>query len=208
MTAAPGLRRAGDRGVLIEVADNQRALELAEAFRARLGDVLEDVVPGHRTLLVTWRAGAADPTGDLLDEAARTAGGSGDPAAPEPVELGVRYDGPDLGFVAGHAGLTRDEVIEAHSAATYRVAFVGFAPGFAYLIGGDRRLEVPRRADPRPQVPAGSVGLAGPYTAVYPRSSPGGWQVIGCTDEALFDIDRDPPARLLPGMTVRFRPQE
>lgn len=208
MKPAPSLRRAGDRAVLVEVTDNLRALELAEAFRSRLGNALEDIVPGHHTLLVTWRADAADPTRDLLDVATRPGVGACDLALPEPIVLGVRYDGPDLGLVAARVGLRRDEVIEAHSAATYRVAFVGFAPGFAYLIGGDRRLEVPRRADPRPRVPAGSVGLAGPYTAVYPRSSPGGWQVIGVTDEPLFDIDREPPARLSAGMTVRFRPEE
>jgi KipI family sensor histidine kinase inhibitor len=96
------------------------------------------------------------------------------------------------------------EVVSAHTATPWRVGFGGFAPGFAYLVGGDPRLEVPRRAEPRPSVPAGAVGLAGRYSGIYPRSSPGGWQLIGHTDAVLFDVDADPPALLQPGMTVRF----
>ncbi|HNP11666.1 MAG TPA: carboxyltransferase domain-containing protein, partial [Mycobacterium sp.] len=90
-------------------------------------------------------------------------------------------------------------------ATPWRVGFGGFAPGFAYLVGGDPRLAVPRRAEPRTRVPAGSVGLAGEFSGVYPRESPGGWQLIGRTDAVLWDIDRTPPALLRPGMWVRFR---
>ena len=121
------------------------------------------------------------------------------------VELGVRYDGPDLDAVAAHTGLSPAQVVEIHCGATYQAGFVGFAPGFAYLLGGDSRLEVPRRGEPRPRVAAGSVALAGPYTAVYPNDSPGGWQLIGRTDARLFAIDRDPPSLLAPGVAVRFR---
>ena len=92
----------------------------------------------------------------------------------------------------------------AHTGPPWRVAFGGFAPGFAYLIGGDPRLRVPRRDRPRPSVPAGAVGLAGEFSGVYPRSSPGGWQLIGTTEAVLWDVDRDPPALLRPGATVRF----
>ena len=118
--------------------------------------------------------------------------------------LEVRYDGPDLAGVAAHTGLTTDEVVAAHTGTRWRVGFVGFAPGFAYLVGGDRRLEVPRRPSPRTVVPPGSVGLASTFSAVYPRESPGGWQLIGRTDAVLWDADRDPPALLQPGSWVQF----
>ncbi len=96
-------------------------------------------------------------------------------------------------------------MIAAHTGTEWKVGFTGFAPGFAYLIGGDPRLVVPRRAEPRPRVTAGSVALAGPYSGVYPTESPGGWQLIGHTDLPLWDLQRDPPAVLRPGMRVRFR---
>ena len=116
----------------------------------------------------------------------------------------MHYDGPDLDDVAALTGLSRSEVVAAHTGRPWRVAFGGFAPGFAYLVGGDPRLRVPRRDRPRPSVPAGSVGLAGEFSGVYPRSSPGGWQLVGTTSAVLFDVDRDPPALLGPGTTVRF----
>ena len=100
--------------------------------------------------------------------------------------------------------MSRDAVVERHSATVYTVSFVGFAPGFAYLVDGDPRLEVPRRDSPRTKVPAGSVALAGTYSGIYPRSSPGGWQIIGTTDAVLWDVHRDPPALLRPGGIVRF----
>ena len=119
--------------------------------------------------------------------------------------IDVVYDGADLADVAQHTGLTVAAVVDAHVATPWRVGFGGFAPGFAYLVGGDPRLAVPRRAEPRTRVPAGSVGLAGEFSGVYPRESPGGWQLIGRTDAVLWDIDRTPPALLRPGMWVRFR---
>ena len=122
----------------------------------------------------------------------------------EVIEIGVRYDGPDLGEVARLSGLDEDEVIAAHVGTRWRVAFTGFAPGFGYLVGGDPRLAVPRRPTPRTSVPAGSVGLAGEFSGVYPRASPGGWQLIGRMDAVLWDLDRTPPALLRPGVQVRF----
>jgi KipI family sensor histidine kinase inhibitor len=116
----------------------------------------------------------------------------------------VTYDGPDLAEVASLTGLSEAAVVTAHTESVWTVGFGGFAPGFAYLTGGDPRLHVPRRGTPRPSVPAGSVGLAGEFSGVYPRSSPGGWQLIGHTDVDLFDVDRDPPALLQPGTRVRF----
>ena len=119
--------------------------------------------------------------------------GTGTAAGSHEVEVAVVYDGPDLEEVARLTGLTPDEVVAAHTGTPWRVAFGGFAPGFAYLVGGDPRLAVPRRDTSRPRVPAGSVGLAGEYSGVYPRSSPGGWQLLGTTDAVLWDVDRDPP---------------
>jgi len=116
----------------------------------------------------------------------------------------VHYDGPDLEAVAAHTGLTPAEVVSAHTGMPWRVAFGGFVPGFAYLVGGDPRLVVPRRESPRARVPAGAVGLAGEFSGVYPRASPGGWQLVGTTDLVLWDVDRDPPALLRPGVVVRF----
>ena len=120
------------------------------------------------------------------------------------VEIRVHYDGPDLDEVAELTGLSTGEVVAAHTQTPWRVAFAGFAPGFAYLAGGDPRLQVPRRSEPRTSVAAGSVGLAGEFSAVYPRSSPGGWQLLGHTDAILWDVDRQPPSFLQPGSVVRF----
>jgi KipI family sensor histidine kinase inhibitor len=182
-------------------------LTLAEAVAAaRLAGVV-DVVPGARTLLVTVEPGTdlAPLRRDLArlsDESrARSAGSRGEGEA---VEVEVVYDGPDLDDVAKLTGLTAAEVVEAHTGTPWRVAFGGFAPGFAYLVGGDPRLVVPRRREPRTSVPPGSVGLAGEFSGVYPRESPGGWQLIGRTDAILWDLEREPPALLRPGGWVRF----
>jgi KipI family sensor histidine kinase inhibitor len=170
-------------------------------------DVVE-VVPGAETVLVV----VADPT--RLDSVRRSVealegqsvrSGPGDASGRELV-LDVVYDGDDLDAVADAAGLSVDEAIEVHAAATYRCDFCGFAPGFAYLSGLDRRLHLPRRATPRTSVPAGSVAIAGAYTAAYPSASPGGWHLLGRTDARLWDLAADPPALITPGTTVRFRP--
>jgi len=116
----------------------------------------------------------------------------------------VTYDGEDLEEMARLTGLGVDGVIAAHTGQRWTVAFVGFAPGFAYLAGEDERLAVPRRDDPRSEVPAGAVGLAGAYSGIYPRASPGGWQLLGRTDLTVWDLQRDPPALLTPGTRVRF----
>jgi KipI family sensor histidine kinase inhibitor len=192
---------SGERAVLVELRDLDEVLALAEPVRTLAGVV--DVVPGERTLLVT----VADPT--RLESVKRslielTVTGSAVGPPSRTVEVPVTYDGADLAEVASRTGLTVAQVVEAHTGTPWRVGFGGFAPGFAYLGGGDPRLEVPRRPEPRPAVPAGAVGLAGRYSGIYPRSSPGGWQLIGRTDVVLFDPAADPPALLQPGMTVRF----
>ena len=172
-------------------------------------------MPAARTVLLLTRPTAPTspgcapppsrwPTPCGLSAVPRPAAGRETAAKSHEVEIAVRYDGPDLDDVAALTGLSRAEVVAAHTGSPWRVAFGGFAPGFAYLVGGDPRLRVPRRDRPRPSVPAGAVGLAGEFSGVYPRSSPGGWQLLGTTSAVLFDVDRDPPALLHPGTTVRF----
>lgn len=201
----------GDRGLLVELADTAAAVSAAAALRAdrAVADLVADVVPGARTVLLVARPGvpvdrlrAVVPGHEHLIHADS---GAFDPGLPRrEVVIPVVYDGPDLDAVAELTGLTTDEVVAAHTGTTWQVAFGGFAPGFAYLVGGDPRLRVPRRDQPRTTVPAGAVGLAGEFSGVYPRSSPGGWQLVGRTDLVLWDLDRDPPALLAAGVTVRF----
>ncbi|GAA5035431.1 5-oxoprolinase/urea amidolyase family protein [Terrabacter aeriphilus] len=208
----------GAAAVLVEVADTDAALRLRTALAEHLGldadpwALVDHLVVGARTVLVVLRApGRADEVGRACLEVAETVpdhGDEGDGGAPSPgarvVEVPVRYDGPDLDDVARLTGLTREEVVRAHTGATWRVGFGGFAPGFAYLVGGDERLRVPRRSEPRPRVPAGSVALAGDFAGIYPHDSPGGWQLLGTTTLAVWDERREPPALLVPGDLVRF----
>ncbi|MEU3979815.1 5-oxoprolinase subunit PxpB [Streptomyces sp. NPDC026672] len=195
----------GDGALLVEVASVREAQALhAELLRRRAEGTLSvrEIVPAARTVLLD---GLADPSGWAAElTAARPPAVSVPPRAA--VELPVRYDGPDLADVAAHWGVSEREVAEVHAATPFTVAFCGFAPGFGYLTGLPDRYDVPRRATPRTAVPAGSVALAGPYTGVYPRSSPGGWQLIGTTDAVLWDPARVPAALLSPGTRVRFVP--
>ncbi len=196
-------RSFGDRALLLECGGTAEVrAAYAEALRRREAGELRctEIVPAARTLLL-----------DGLDDPAQVAATLDDwPTRPpddeegELVELSVSYDGPDLESVARHLDLEVDEVVRRHRDAEFVVAFCGFAPGFAYLTGLPEELEVPRLEDPRSKVPAGSVGLAGTFTGVYPRASPGGWQLIARTDATLWDVDRDPPALLAPGTRVRF----
>ncbi len=194
------LRPAGDRAVLIDVADTAAAARVASRLRA-VCPSLVDVVPGHRTVLATW-LGERPP-----GLAAVTASALADdrvPESPMTISVPVSYDGLDLAAVAEHTGLSVDEVVATHSSAVYTVGFLGFAPGFAYLVGGDERLHVPRRTEPRTTVPAGSVAIAGPYSGIYPREGPGGWRLLGRTALELFDPSRTPPALFAAGDLVRF----
>jgi KipI family sensor histidine kinase inhibitor len=192
----------GDRGVLVDVDSTEEAVAWAAAISGAGLAGVEQVVPAARTVLVV----GDDPT------AIRRALSGLEPATGEAVaaedaevvEVPVVYDGDDLDDVARLTGLAVDEVIAAHTGQTWRVAFGGFAPGFGYLLGEDDRLHVPRREESRTKVPAGSVGLAGEYSGVYPTASPGGWQLLGRTEVELWDVDRDPPALLRPGVRVRF----
>jgi len=205
----------GDSAVLVEVADTDAALALHAALRAAVAGrgpyepvwvAVDELVPGARTVLVLSRDRAAlDAVGRAcLGVAAATTGSASTRRPTEVVEVPVVYDGPDLDEVARLTGLTRDEVVRAHTGSDWHVGFGGFAPGFAYLVGGDPRLRVPRRAAPRTRVPSGSVALAGEFSGIYPQDSPGGWQLVGSTDLVLWDADRQPPALLTPGTMVRF----
>ncbi|HYZ51940.1 MAG TPA: allophanate hydrolase subunit 1 [Streptosporangiaceae bacterium] len=194
----------GARALLVELdgAAEVNALHAEIELRRRDGRLpaLEEVVPAAGTILID---GLADPVAF-----ARDLNGWNVPPAPvgegRLVEVPAIYDGPDLANVAGHWGMTIREVIATHTSADHRVAFCGFAPGFAYIEGLPSGHTVPRHANPRTAVPAGSVALAGEFTGIYPRSSPGGWQLIGRTDIALWDPDRAPAALLTPGIRVRF----
>lgn len=187
----------GDRALLLDCAD----LDDAQRWRAALEghDEVEEVVLGARTVLLR-----GDP-GRLRAVVARTEpGDAGDLSTGRLVTIGVHYDGPDLADVARLTGLDEGTVVAAHTGTEWTVAFGGFAPGFAYLTGGDDRLVVPRRDTPRSAVPPGSVGLASAFSGIYPRESPGGWQLIGRTDEVMFDVDRSPAALLTPGLRIQF----
>jgi KipI family sensor histidine kinase inhibitor len=187
------VRPCGDRAVLLDCD----SLAEAAAWFQIMADV--DPVLGAQTVLLRGDPGAL--RGLVADRRPST------PAArsgQETVVVPVIYDGPDLEAVAALTGLGEDDVVAAHVGTPWTVGFTGFAPGFAYLVGGDPRLQVPRLPTPRQSVPAGSVGLAGEFSGIYPRSSPGGWQLIGRTDVDLFDLRRDRPALLVPGMRVRF----
>ena len=200
----------GDQALLLECDSTAEVLAWTDALRdAELLGVL-DIVPASRTVLLKLASPRyQQPTRQRLGKL--RIDGVAVHAATAPLDrradvvIDVVYDGEDLDDVARLAGVTPAEVVAIHTANPMRVGFSGFAPGFAYLIGGDERLNVPRRADPRTRVPVGSVALAGEFSGVYPRESPGGWQLIGRTEAVLWDIDRDPPALLTPGMWVQFR---
>ncbi len=192
---------AGENALLVEFSDLPETMSYHRSMVRQRPDAVVDLVPAARTVLVIFD-GAPAP---ILEWVAALTPAADDPtAASEAVTIPVSYDGADLDDVARLTGLSVAEVVAAHTAQTWTVAFGGFAPGFGYLVGTDTRLHVPRRDSPRTSVPAGAVGLAGKFSGIYPRSSPGGWQLIGRTDAQLWNLDRDPPALLSPGTTVRF----
>ncbi|KMJ51516.1 5-oxoprolinase subunit B family protein [Rhodococcoides fascians] len=192
---------AGENALLIEFADLPETMSYYRSMVRQRPDAVVDLVPAARTVLVIFD-GAPAP---VLEWVATLEPAVDDPtAASEAVTIPVSYDGADLDDVARLTGLSVAEVVAAHTEQTWTVAFGGFAPGFGYLVGTDTRLHVPRRDSPRTSVPAGAVGLAGEFSGIYPRSSPGGWQLIGRSDVTLWDSERTPPALLTPGTTVRF----
>ncbi|MUL47872.1 allophanate hydrolase subunit 1 [Mycobacterium sp. CBMA293] len=202
------VRDYGDQALLLELNTTAEVVAWTDTLRtAALPGVL-DIVPASRTILVKLAAPRyCIPTEQRLSKLRLKEIENDEASTPQQADvvINVVYDGTDLDEVAGLTGLAPSEVIAAHTGSLWRVAFGGFTPGFAYLVGGDERLQVPRRTEPRTRVPAGSVALAGEFSGVYPRETPGGWQLIGRTDVTLWDIQREQPALLIPGMSVQFR---
>ena len=189
--------------VLVELVDLEAALDLYDALLRRNLLGIRELIPAARTLMIEFDPSVLSTA--MLNAAiadldlSRTG-----PALGPSLEIPVCYEGEDLPEVAALLGMTPQEVVRLHTGHDYLVAFTGFAPGFAYLTQGDERLSVPRRQSPRTLVPAGSVGLAGAFSGVYPKASPGGWQLIGRTPLDMFDIAREPVSLLQPGQRVRF----
>lgn len=197
------LRLVGESALLVETADAAQAQALRRSLQELAIPGLRELVPGQCSLLI-----GVDPLSVDLDAlAARmadlqtTAGTS----KPRQHEFLTDYSGEDLTVVAKLTGMEPAEVVRRHAGATYEVAFLGFAPGFAYLTGLDAALRLPRRTDPRTRVPAGSVAIADGFTGIYPQTSPGGWHILGRCEARLFDATRADPVLLLPGDRVRFK---
>ena len=198
------VRRVGRSALLLECTDaDQLENWRAELWRRRQAGDLEavEIIPGASTILLD---GVPDGTAELLRHWEPT--GSASVADATSVQIPTVFDGEDLGSVADVWGVDTAAVVQRLSTAPLRVAFCGFAPGFAYLGGLPEQWAVARLASPRPRVPAGSVALAGCYAGIYPTASPGGWRLVGRTDADLFDVRRDPPALLPPGTHVRLVP--
>ncbi|WP_186241277.1 5-oxoprolinase subunit B family protein [Mycobacterium simulans] len=196
----------GDQALMLECDSTADVLAWTAALREAALPGVVDIVPASRTVLVKLNEPRYQGvTRQRMRKLRVNPDATGSADHQDIVVIDVVYDGPDLTEVASQTGLTTAQVINAHTSTPWRVGFSGAIPGFAYLLGGDPRLRVPRRAELRTLVPAGSVALAGEFSAIYPRQSPGGWQIIGHTDTDLWDIDRPNPALLTQGTWVRFR---
>lgn len=201
--AVVGIRPSGDRAILVELSSLDAVLSLQRQLDAEPIPGQLDVVAAATTVLV-----AADSPASLSALVRRVRSldlASGQQRPGELVVIETVYDGADLDEAAALAGMSRESLVAAHAEQVWNAAFGGFAPGFAYL-AGDGALDVPRRSSPRTAVPAGAVALAGTYSAVYPRQSPGGWQLIGHTSAVMWDLERPDPALVRPGDRVRFKP--
>lgn len=202
------LTRCGDDLFSIAVARPEDAQALAAQLRT--ADFWLDVVPGIDSVVTRFDAlktSARDARSAIEEVLGKGIGplGIGDELVEIPVMYGGEF-GPDLEELSAATGLSPDEIIALHAGREYRVEMVGFTPGFAFIGGLDERLRVPRRKEPRPCVPAGSVGIADARTGLYAMASPGGWTLIGRTSYTLFDAAAEQPFKLAPGMRVRFRP--
>lgn len=217
------IRPVGAHALLLDCSDaDQVEAWRAELWRRREGGDLDavEIIPAARTVLLdglpdpthtaallrTWNLPPSIAATGTAALSAGTAGADTGTAGTGVSEVPVRYDGADLPTVAGYWNVAVPTVVRRLIGTEFRVAFCGFAPGFAYLTGLPAGLAVPRLPTPRPRVPAGSVALAGLYAGIYPTASPGGWLLVGHTDLPLFDVHADPPARLTPGTRVRLVP--
>jgi len=213
VSALPLLRfaSAGDAAVLVTLGEalSREVNERAQALAARLQPLpgLREIIPAYASLLIHYdpaQMGEAEVRHHVQEEIERLE--LSRPMERRRVVIPVRYDGPDLDFVAAHSGLPREAVVELHAAVEYHVYMLGFTPGFAYLGDVDERIAAPRLATPRLKVAAGAVGLAGRQTGIYPTESPGGWRILGHTPLRLFDLSRPDPFLLGPGDRVKFEP--
>ncbi|SMX91372.1 MULTISPECIES: carboxyltransferase domain-containing protein [unclassified Brevibacterium] len=207
MTTELTFHTASRRHLLVECADLAATMAVHHSLEAADLPGVVELIPAARTVLIGFDprrtgAGALEQAIRGLDHAESAT------AAAREVSIPVTYDGEDLTEVADLLSVSPAEVIARHQAATWEVAFAGFAPGFGYLAGDDELFNVPRRSSPRTRVPVGAVALAGEFTGVYPRASPGGWQLIGRTEATLWDLDRQPPALFVPGTIVKFTDAE
>jgi len=198
----------GDRALLAEFGSLEQTMNAFLACDAARAPGVIELIPAAATVLVridpnTLSLRAAEQWLTSTCSRASSNENVGRTAGPS-VSIPVRYDGPDLESAALVLGISADELVSRHSQALWQCAFIGFVPGFAYLASKDANFDMPRRETSRETVPAGSVGLAGEFTGIYPRSSPGGWQILGTTSLTLWDEARDAPAAITPGMTVRF----
>lgn len=197
------LRYVGESALLVETEDAEQAQALRRALLELAIPGLRELVPGQSSLLI-----GADPLSMDMDALAAKLADlqlKAQRLAPREHEFLTEYCGDDLAAVAKFTGLEPAEVVRRHMSATYEVAFLGFAPGFAYLTGLDTVLRLPRRTEPRTRVPAGSVAIADGFTGIYPQASPGGWHILGHASVKLFDASRAEPALLTPGDRVRFK---
>jgi KipI family sensor histidine kinase inhibitor len=198
---------SGTTALLVELDDLDEVLGLYAALENDLPTGVVDVVPAARTLLVVTNPRLASLS-SVADAVQRATPREDRLGASELVEVPVTYDGEDLEEAARLLDCDTGELVQRHTAEEWTVAFCGFMPGFGYLVSKQWQVQVPRRSSPRKKVPPGSVALAGEFSGVYPRESPGGWQLIGRSSLAMFDASRDPAALLRPGTRVRFSDEQ
>lgn len=198
---ATAVRPYGPRAAIVD-CPREAVIPLANALNGT--GIFLEIVPAEVSVLVSWEPiRSIEDLHGVLD----TVDISGAAPVGRLIEIPTVYDGPDLQEVASQLGCSTEELVALHSGIDYLAAFAGFAPGFMYCTGLPERLRIPRRATPRPSVPRGSVAIADAYTAVYPTTTPGGWNLIGHTDVELFDLHADQPSLIRPGDRVRFVPR-
>lgn len=199
------IRAFGERALLIELPD----FAGVQALLARIHDLpgAIDIVPAAKTIMVNLDTAVLSLAGAIDEIQARAKEATEVTVRGKRVEIPVEYSGEDLAQVAELHGMSVAELIEWHTSQDFTAAFGGFAPGFCYLLPTEKTLVTPRLSSPRAKIPAGSVGLAGEFSGIYPGDSPGGWQLIGHTDAPLWDLSRPSPALITPGDSVRFVPK-